>query len=132
MALTIRKAGGVQQDYLVFTFKLVFVAYYGQSFGFQSSAAPDSFINWGDADPTGATPLDHFSMAYGAMMIQYKEQQPDGSLGGEHAKFSRLAKLLRARHGATVDATKKAMTAIDTPHHFPWSSRQIHSARSTR
>jgi type VI secretion system secreted protein Hcp len=79
---TIRKAGGEQQDYLVFTFKLVFVTYWGQSYGIQSSGAPDALVNWGDADLTAPLPLDHFSFAYGALQIQYKEQQADGTLAG--------------------------------------------------
>ena len=64
--LTARKAGAGQQDYLTFTMKLVFLTKY--------ETVSDQHSN--------GVVFEHISMVFGQMEIEYKEQKPDGSLGG--------------------------------------------------
>jgi type VI secretion system secreted protein Hcp len=63
--ITCRKAGGTQQEYLTITLSDVFISSYqaGGSGG-------------------GNLPMDQVSMNYSKMLQEYKEQKPDGSLGG--------------------------------------------------
>lgn len=66
-ALTCRKAGTEQQEFLIIEFEPVLITSY-QTGG---SAGGD------------AAPIETLSMAYGKITYKYKEQKPDGSLGGE-------------------------------------------------
>lgn len=63
--LTIRKAGTEQQEYLVYTLNEVFVS------SFQAGGSGGNVI-----------PLDQFSLNYVKMVMEYKEQKADGTLGG--------------------------------------------------
>jgi type VI secretion system secreted protein Hcp len=64
--LTCRKAGGEQQEYLTWTFSDVLISSY------QSGGT----IN-GDVLPT-----DQISLNFSKIEVEYKEQKPDGTLGG--------------------------------------------------
>jgi type VI secretion system secreted protein Hcp len=63
--LTVRKAGGKQEEYLTVTLNDVFI-----------SSAQTSGSNGNDV------PLDSVSLSYVKMVQEYKEQKADGSLGG--------------------------------------------------
>jgi type VI secretion system secreted protein Hcp len=63
--VTVRKAGGQQQEYLVFTLNDVFIS------SFQTSGSGN-----------GALPMESFSLNFSKMVQEYKEQKPDGTLGG--------------------------------------------------
>ena len=63
--LTVRKAGGTQQEYLTFTLTDVFISSY-------SGSGPGS----------GTLPMESISLNYAKMVAEYKEQKSDGSLGG--------------------------------------------------
>lgn len=63
--LVIRKAGGEQQEYLIYTLTDVGVSSYQE--GAHAS---------GDPKPT-----DQFSLNYAKIEMEYKPQKPDGSLG---------------------------------------------------
>jgi type VI secretion system secreted protein Hcp len=65
--LTCRKAGGGQQEFLIIELSPVLVS--------SISAAGSS---GGDAKP-----MESVTLAFGKIEIKYKEQKPDGSLGGE-------------------------------------------------
>lgn len=64
--LSVRKAGGEQQEYLKYVFKDVLVSSY-QTGGHEG----------GDPIPT-----ESISLNYSKMEMEYKEQKPDGTLGG--------------------------------------------------
>jgi len=66
-SLTVRKAGGGQQEYLKYNFEEVFISSYNVS----GSGGNDS------------VPLDTFTINFSALEIIYKEQKADGTLGGE-------------------------------------------------
>jgi type VI secretion system secreted protein Hcp len=62
--LTCRKAGGDQQEYLTITLSEVMVSSYQ------------------DGGSSGAlVPMDQFSLAYSKIKMEYKPQNPDGTLG---------------------------------------------------
>lgn len=63
--LTCRKAGKDQQEYMKFTFSDVLVSSY------QTSGSAGDVI-----------PLEQISLNYAKMEMEYKEQKPDGTLGG--------------------------------------------------
>lgn len=65
--LTCRKAGTEQQEFLIIEMEPVLITSY-QTGG---SAGGD------------AAPVENLAMAYGKITYKYKEQKPDGSLGGE-------------------------------------------------
>lgn len=65
--LTARKAGGGQQEYLKITMQDVMIS---------------SYQTGGSAEG-GPVPLDQVSMNFSKLEMSYKEQKPDGSLGGE-------------------------------------------------
>ena len=65
--LTARKAGGGQQEYLKITMEGAFVS----SYQFGGTAAGD------------VVPIDQFALNFTKLEFSYKEQKPDGSLGGE-------------------------------------------------
>jgi len=63
--LTLRKAGKDQQEYMKITLSDVFVSHYYPG------------------HPGGShLPVDEFSLDYGKIEVEYKEQKPDGTLGG--------------------------------------------------
>ena len=64
--LTCRKAGKDQQEFLKWTF---------------SDCLVSSFQQGGSLEG-GIVPLDQISFAYGKIEMEYKEQKPDGTLGG--------------------------------------------------
>jgi len=64
--LTARKAGGTQLEYMKVKFKDLIVSSY------QTAGSASSDI----------IPRDEISLNFSAMILQYKEQKPDGSLGG--------------------------------------------------
>jgi len=63
--LTCRKAGGEQQEYLKITLSDLIVSSY------ESGGHPGSTL-----------PTDQFSLNYSKVEDEYKEQKPDGTLGG--------------------------------------------------
>jgi type VI secretion system secreted protein Hcp len=63
--ITVRKAGGKQQDYLTITLSDVFISSY-QAGGSGS----------------GTLPMESISLNYAKLVQEYKQQKPDGSLGG--------------------------------------------------
>jgi len=65
--LTGRKAGGGQQEYLKVTMEDVLVSSY----------------QTGGSKEGGVVPTDQVSLNIGKLEFSYKEQKPDGSLGGE-------------------------------------------------
>ncbi|SRR5258706_3746019 len=65
--LVCRKAGGSQQEFLTIVMSPVLVS------SIQSSAS-------GGGDPK---PMESVSLSFGKVEVKYKEQKPDGSLGGE-------------------------------------------------
>jgi type VI secretion system secreted protein Hcp len=65
--LTARKAGGGQQEYLKITMEEVMVSSY----------------QVGGAASSDVVPIDQVSLNFSKLEISYKEQKPDGSLGGE-------------------------------------------------
>jgi type VI secretion system secreted protein Hcp len=65
--LVCRKAGGDQQEFLTVILSSVLVT------SFQTSGSSGS----------DAIPMEQVSLAYGKIEYKYKEQKPDGSLGGE-------------------------------------------------
>jgi type VI secretion system secreted protein Hcp len=62
--LYVRKAGGGAGDYLIYRFKLVFV----------------SKITWSDSSGDDA-PQEEVDFEYGALQVQYAQQNPSGQLG---------------------------------------------------
>ena len=62
--LAVRKAGQGQQDYLTLTFVDVLVS------SFQT----------GGSEASGLLPLDHVSLRYARIEVEYKAQKPDGTL----------------------------------------------------
>lgn len=64
--LTCRKAGSDQQEYLVYTFSDFIVSSY----------------QTGGSGGDGVIPTEQISLNYAKMEVQYKEQKPDGTLGG--------------------------------------------------
>ena len=62
--LAVRKAGQGQQDYLTFTFTDVLVS------SFQT----------GGSEASGLLPLDHVSLRFAKIEVEYKAQKPDGTL----------------------------------------------------
>jgi type VI secretion system secreted protein Hcp len=64
--LTARKAGKDQQDYLVYSFYDLLVS---------------SYKTGGEAHASGL-PQDQISLNFSKMEVEYKEQKPDGTLGG--------------------------------------------------
>jgi len=64
--LTARKAGKDQQDYLIVTFSDLLVS---------------SFQTGGSAGASGL-PVDQIALNFAVIEIEYKEQKPDGTLGG--------------------------------------------------
>jgi type VI secretion system secreted protein Hcp len=77
--LTARKAGGKQEDYLKVTMEDVLISSY------QTGGSAHSDV----------VPTDQFSINFSKIEWSYKEQKPDGSLGGE------------AKQGYDVKANKK-------------------------
>ncbi|WP_157269357.1 Hcp family type VI secretion system effector [Azohydromonas aeria] len=65
--LVCRKAGGEQQEFLTIVLSPVLVS------SFQTSGASGSEV----------IPMDQVSLDFGKIEVKYKEQKPDGSLGGE-------------------------------------------------
>ena len=65
--LTVRKAGGEQQEYFKVKMTTVFTTKY------ENTGAPGS----------GGLVLENVTMVYGSLEVIYKEQKADGSLGGE-------------------------------------------------
>lgn len=65
--LTARKAGGGQQDYLKITMEDVLISSY------QTGGSAHSDV----------VPMDQVSLNFAKLEMSYKEQKPDGSLGGE-------------------------------------------------
>jgi type VI secretion system secreted protein Hcp len=63
--LTCRKAGKDQQEYMKFTFSDVLVSSY------QTGGSPGDVV-----------PMEQISLNYAKMEMEYKEQKPDGTLGG--------------------------------------------------
>ncbi|HEY3853914.1 MAG TPA: type VI secretion system tube protein Hcp [Verrucomicrobiae bacterium] len=63
--LTARKAGGSQQAYLTWTLSNVFVSSY----------------NTGGSGGSDAIPMDSFSLSFSKVVVSYKPQNNDGSLG---------------------------------------------------
>lgn len=62
-----RKAGKEQQEFMTVVFTHVFVS------GYRSIGKPDA----------GTLPVDEVTLSFGKIECKYKEQKPDGSLGGE-------------------------------------------------
>ena len=62
--LAVRKAGQGQQDYLTLTFTDVLVS------SFQT----------GGSEASGLLPLDHVSLRFAMIEVEYKAQKPDGTL----------------------------------------------------
>ena len=62
--ITVRKAGGTQQEYLTITLSDVYISSYSAS------------------GSTGVLPMESLSINYAKMVQEYKEQKADGSLGG--------------------------------------------------
>jgi len=65
--LTARKAGKGQQEYLKITMSDVMVSSY----------------QVGGSEGSGVVPSDQVSLNFSKLELSYKEQKPDGSLGGE-------------------------------------------------
>lgn len=65
--LTARKAGGGQQEYLKITMEDVMISQY----------------QVGGSGSSDVVPMEQVSMNFSKMEMSYKEQKPDGSLGGE-------------------------------------------------
>ena len=65
--LTCRKAGKDQQEYLVITLSDTMISSY------QTSGSGGA----------GSLPMEQLSIAYSKIEFKYKEQKPDGTLGGE-------------------------------------------------
>src|SRR5262245_40331657 len=65
--LTARKAGGGQQEYLKVTMEDVLISSY----------------QVGGSGHSDVVPMDQVSMNFAKLEMSYKEQKPDGSLGGE-------------------------------------------------
>jgi type VI secretion system secreted protein Hcp len=63
--LTVRRAGGTQQDYLTITLSDVFISSY------QAAGSGG-----------GTLPMDSISLNYAKLVWEYKTQKADGSLGG--------------------------------------------------
>jgi type VI secretion system secreted protein Hcp len=82
--LTVRKAGGQQQDFLQYEFQDVLISSYETSHGFEygdqanANGAPAAGSTPGASD----LPLEHIKLNYTQMKCDYKEQKADGSLGG--------------------------------------------------
>ena len=64
--LTARKAGAGQLDYLTLTMKMVFLTKY-------ATVAQQH---------NNGVVFEHITMIFGSIEMEYKEQKPDGSLGG--------------------------------------------------
>ncbi|HEX8984504.1 MAG TPA: type VI secretion system tube protein Hcp [Bryobacteraceae bacterium] len=69
--LTCRKAGKEQQEYLKVTFTDLLVSSY----------------QTGGSGSSGVVPLDQISLNFTKVEIEYKEQKPDGTLGGTIKAF---------------------------------------------
>ena len=65
--LTCRKAGGKQEEYLVYKFWDVLIS---------------SYQTGGSGHGEGVVPTEQVSFNYTKMQTEYKEQKPDGTLGG--------------------------------------------------
>jgi type VI secretion system secreted protein Hcp len=64
--LTCRKAGKEQQEFLKYTFEDLLISSY----------------QTGGTGTTDVIPMDQISFNYSKMQVEYKEQKPDGTLGG--------------------------------------------------
>jgi len=72
--LTVRKAGGVQQDYLTWTFY---------------DAEVKSYQTGGSGDNKDEVPVEHISLGFSKVEVEYKEQNAEGLLGGAyHGSYS--------------------------------------------
>ncbi len=66
--LSCRKAGGTQQEYLTVTFSDCLISSYQ--------------IGGHGGDTTKIIPVDEITINFAKIEVEYKEQKPDGSLGG--------------------------------------------------
>lgn len=65
--LSVRKAGGTQQDYSIMTIKDIIIS---------------SVQNTGHSAGADALPTESISLNFSEIKFEYKEQKPDGSMGG--------------------------------------------------
>ena len=78
--VTARKAGGKQEDYLIFKMSDVLISAY----------------QTGGSSGSDLVPTEQFSLNFVKLEVAYKEQKPDGSLGGEVKQgfdFAKFAKI---------------------------------------
>jgi type VI secretion system secreted protein Hcp len=83
--LTLRKAGKDQQEYLVFTFQNVLVSSFRASLGFdfeQGGEGPSWMMEAGATGSDDWIVHEYISLNFGSLQVQYKQQNPDGTLGG--------------------------------------------------
>lgn len=80
-AMSARKAGAEQQDYLRIRLSDVVIASYQQ----------------GGSSASGDVPVDQVSCSFARIEIEYKEQRPDGSLGGSVSVMFDLRKKTPSR-----------------------------------
>jgi type VI secretion system secreted protein Hcp len=73
--LTLRKAGKEQQEHLVYEFKHVLISSYKTSIAWEGDRREGAITDW-------ETQLEHITFNFGSVDITYKEQKPDGTLGG--------------------------------------------------
>lgn len=80
-AMSARKAGAEQQDYLRIRLSDVVISSYQQ----------------GGSSASGDVPVDQVSCSFARIEIEYKEQRPDGSLGGSVSVMFDLRKKTPSR-----------------------------------
>ncbi len=84
--LTARKAGDKQQDFYRVTLTECLVSSFEQGAG--GAAPPEPELPPGPAQPSAAVssggdrPIDQFSLNFVQIKLEYRPQNPDGSLGG--------------------------------------------------
>jgi len=79
--LTIRKAGGTQLEYLVLTFKTVFVTSI-QPFGQQLNTSQSLLAPVDPSQGSNPLPTEQITFVYGALGVQYQQQGSDGKPQG--------------------------------------------------
>lgn len=85
VTVTLRKAGKDQQEFLVYTMQNVLVSSYRSSIGFDVEQSAEGYqweITGGATGSDDWMQYDDFSLNFGSMQVQYKQQNPDGTLGG--------------------------------------------------
>ena len=79
--LTIRKAGGDQQEFMIFTFSEVFITSYSISGPANETSRPEKVGHEKNENPI---PLEQISLSFKTIEVEYKGQKASGDTGGKN------------------------------------------------